>query len=232
MRKEVYDVEREPRPEKVAVVDEVREKLDSADAVIVTEYRGLSVSDLAALRRSMRDAGGEYRGYKNTLVRRAAAELDIDIAGTLTGPTALTFVSGDIAKVAKSLQDFAKANPMLVVKGGLLGKSVLDAQGAIALASMPTASEIYARLAGALNFGARGTATTIHGVHRSLAYVLQAAIDAGAFAGDAPSSTPASESDTSDEPVVAEAAADEPSAPTEEPQDDTAADDAAATEEN
>ena len=57
MRKEVYDVEREPRPEKVAVVDEVREKLDSADAVIVTEYRGLSVSDLAALRRSMRDAG-------------------------------------------------------------------------------------------------------------------------------------------------------------------------------
>ena len=73
MRKEVYDVEREPRPEKVAVVDEVREKLDSADAVIVTEYRGLSVSDLAALRRSMRDAGGEYRVYKNTLFRRSRA---------------------------------------------------------------------------------------------------------------------------------------------------------------
>ena len=204
-------MEREPRADKVAVVDEVREKLDNADAVIVTEYRGLTVGELADLRNSMRAAGGEYKVYKNTLVRRAAAELDLDIAEYLVGPTALALVSGDVAQVAKALRDFSKANPLLVVKGGALGKSPIDAAGAAALASMPTASEIYSRLAGALNFGARGTAGALHGVHRSLAYVLQAAIDAGAFAGD----TPAASADT-----------------TPDSQDDTPAETAENTEEN
>jgi large subunit ribosomal protein L10 len=198
-------MEREPRADKVAVVEEVREKLDGADAVIVTEYRGLTVGDLANLRNSMRAAGGEYKVYKNTLVRRAAAELDLDIAEYLVGPTALALVSGDVAQVAKALRDFAKANPLLVIKGGALGKSPIDAAGAAALASMPTASEIYSRLAGAINSGARGTAGALHGVHRSLAYVLQAAIDAGAFAGESasPADTPAATSTDDDTPAEA-----------------------------
>ena len=82
-----------PRPEKVSVVDEVRGKLQGADAVLLTEYRGLTVTELGALRNAMRDAGGEYKVYKNTLVRLAAKELGIDIDDVLVGPTALAFVS-------------------------------------------------------------------------------------------------------------------------------------------
>jgi large subunit ribosomal protein L10 len=189
-----------PRPEKVAVVDEVRSHFEQADAVLVTEYRGLKVSELASLRQTMRPAGGEYRVYKNTLVRFATRSLDIDIESQLTGPTALAFVStkadgspGDIAAVAKALTEFAKGNPLLVLKGGILGDAILDAAEAKALASLPTAPEIYARLAGAINSGARGLASVVSGMHRSLAYVLQAAIDAGAFAGDAPAPEAAAE---------------------------------------
>ena len=82
----------EPRPEKVAVVDEVRGKFTDADAVVFTEYRGLTVRDLADLRNELRPAGGEYKVYKNTLVRRATKELDLDFDETLLGPVALAFV--------------------------------------------------------------------------------------------------------------------------------------------
>ena len=207
-----------PRPEKVAVVDEVRERFEAADAVLITEYRGLKVAELGTLRSAMRSAGGEYGVYKNTLVRIATRSLDLDLDDQLTGPTALAFISGDIAGVAKALADFSKSNPLLVIKGGVLGEDVLDAAGAKALASMPTAAEIYARIAGGLNSGARGLASAISGVHRSIAYVLQAAIDAGAFAGDAPA-------------PAAEAAPAAEEAPSEEaPSDDVAADDAASEE--
>jgi large subunit ribosomal protein L10 len=212
----------EPRSEKVAVVEAVTAQFEAADAVLVTEYRGLKVSELAALRAAMREGGGEYRIYKNTLVRRAADSLNLDLGEHLTGPTAIAFVKtkadgspGDIATVAKALKDFAKGNPLLVIKGGVLGESILDANAAIALASLPTGPEIYSRLAGALNSGARGMASVIAGVHRSLAYVLQAAIDAGAFAGDAPASeVTAAEADApaADAEGSAEATADAPEA--------------------
>jgi large subunit ribosomal protein L10 len=211
-----------PRPDKVAVVEEVRGKLEGADAVLLTEYRGLTVTELGALRGAMRSAGGEYKVYKNTLVRLAAKELGIDIDDVLVGPTALAFVSakedgspGDIATVAKAVQDFAKTQPLLVLKGGLLGDKVLDTAGAKALASLPTADEVYARLAGAINGSARGLASVVSGVHRSLAYVLQAAIDAKVFAGDAPVAEP----EAAPEP---EAAAEPEPAPGPEATDDTA----------
>ncbi|MEL7208935.1 MAG: 50S ribosomal protein L10, partial [Actinomycetota bacterium] len=116
-----------PRPEKVAVVTEVKERFEGSPSVLVTEYRGLSVKALAELRRGLRPAGGAYKVYKNTLVRRAAAEAGLDLEEHLLGPTALTFTEqtpegepGDIVTVAKVLTDFAKANPDLVIKGGLL----------------------------------------------------------------------------------------------------------------
>lgn len=249
----------DPRPEKVAVVDEVRQRLEAADAVLITEYRGLTVTELSELRRAMRNAGGEYRVYKNTLVRFAARSLELELDDQLTGPTALAFIStkadgtpGDIAAVAKAVTDFSKGNPLLVLKGGLLGSDVLDAAGAKALASLPTAAEIYARIAGGLNSGARGLAGAISGVHRSIAYVLQAAIDAGAFSGDAPTTdsapepaadAPAEES-TAEEPVADAAAedavtdeadasaADTTEAAADAPADDTPEPDAEATEES
>ena len=107
-----------PRPEKVAVVTEVKERLEASPSVVVTEYRGLSVKALAELRRNLRPAGGKYKVYKNTLVRRAADEAGLDLSEQLLGPTALTFTEqtpegddGDVVTVAKVLTDFAKTNP-------------------------------------------------------------------------------------------------------------------------
>src|SRR4029078_43981 len=97
-----------PRAEKVAVVDEVSAKLTEADATIVTEYRGMSVGQLATLRRSLRKSGGEYKVYKNTLARFGAEKAGIDgWADLLVGPSAITFISGDAAGVAKALTERA-----------------------------------------------------------------------------------------------------------------------------
>src|SRR5438105_10855840 len=107
-----------PRPAKVAVVNEVRERLSSSDAAILTEYRGLNVGELARLRRSLREAGGEYTIYKNTLMRLAVRELGLEeLEAMLLGPTAIAFVEGDAASVAKSLRDFARTSPASSSRG-------------------------------------------------------------------------------------------------------------------
>src|SRR5512143_4132666 len=111
-----------PRAEKVAVVEEVSAKLGAAGAAIITEYRGMSVGQLATLRRQLRNNGGEYKVYKNTLARFAAEKVGlVGLAELLVGPTAITFVSGDAAGVAKALKDAARTNPFLVIKGGSMG---------------------------------------------------------------------------------------------------------------
>ena len=98
-----------PRPEKVAVVAEVQEKLAASEAAIITEYRGMTVAQMSGLRRQLRDQGGEYCVYKNTLVRIAANNLELQLDELLVGPTAIAFVgtkpdgsAGDIAGVAKA----------------------------------------------------------------------------------------------------------------------------------
>jgi large subunit ribosomal protein L10 len=216
-----------PKPEKVAVVEEVREKLSASNAALFTEYRGLTVRDLAELRTAMRDAGGEYRVYKNTLVRRAAAELDLDLAAELVGPTAIAFVGqkpdgtpGDPVTVAKALSAFAKSHPHLVIKGGLLDTTVLDADGAKALATVAPREELLARFAGGLAAPMRNLAALMQAVPAKFAYGLQALIEAGGAAGETSSEAPAA--DTSDD----EAPTDTPAA-AEAPADETPADDAA-----
>ena len=109
------------RSEKVAVVSEVREKLAASDAAIVTEYRGMTVAALAQLRRELRKSGAEYKVYKNTLARFAAREAGYEgLESMLVGPSAIVFVKGDAAAAAKALREQAKANPLLIVKGGVL----------------------------------------------------------------------------------------------------------------
>src|SRR3954470_4128980 len=140
-----------PRPEKVAVVNEVRERLSSWGGAILTEYRGLNVTEIADLRRALRQAGGEYTIYKNTLVRFAVRELGLqELEELLVGPTAIAFVDGDAAAVAKSLRDFARGNPNLVIKGGILGETVLSAKDTSALAELPSKEQLLAQLAGAM----------------------------------------------------------------------------------
>jgi large subunit ribosomal protein L10 len=96
-----------PRADKVAVVDEVRERLVTASASVITEYRGLKVADLAVLRHSLAAVGGDYKIFKNTLVRLAVAGSDHQpLESLLSGPTAIAFVHGDVSAVAKALRDF------------------------------------------------------------------------------------------------------------------------------
>ncbi len=183
-----------PRPEKVAVVDEVRERLGSASAAILTEYRGLGVKDLSALRRSLREAGGDYKVYKNTLVRFAVRDLGLDeLEPMLEGPTAVTFVDADAVTVAKALRDFSRLHPQLVVKGGLLGESVLSAGDASALADVPPRPVLLAQLAGGLSAPLAQLAGLLQALPRSFAYGLKALIDkqerSAAPASESPSGT-------------------------------------------
>ncbi len=167
-----------PRPEKVTVVDEVRSRIDKAAAVIVTQYRGLKVKDLEVLRRSLAPLGGEYRVYKNTLARLAAEKsVAPGLANILEGPTALTFVSGDAAAVTKALREFARANPLLVLRGGALGSSVLAAEGMAALADLPSREVLLARLAGGLAAPMQGLASLLAALPRNFAYGLAALVD-------------------------------------------------------
>ena len=198
-----------PRPEKVAVVDEVRAKLEAADAAVLTEYRGLNVSATAELRRALRDAGGEYKIYKNTLVRFAARDLGLDIEDMLTGPTAIAFVDGDPVTVAKALRDFAKANPALVIKGGVLGTQALTESDVRALADVEPREVLLAKFAGLLAAPMQQFAGLLEALPRNFAYGLKALVDMGGAPG-APASAPAADP----APAADEAPADE--APAEE----------------
>jgi len=166
-----------PRPEKVAVVDEVKDRLSGASAALLTEYRGLSVSSLAQLRRNLREVGGEMKVYKNTLVRFAARDLGLEIDELLTGPTAIAFIDGDPVNVAKALRDFAKTNPALVVKGGLLGDKTLTAAETQALAEVEPREVLLARLAGAMAAPMVQFAGLLQALPRNFAYGLKALID-------------------------------------------------------
>src|SRR6266480_855200 len=164
-----------PRPAKVAVVNEVRDRLSSSDAAILTEYRGLNVSELAALRRSLREAGGQYKIYKNTLVRFAVRELGLEeLEEMLLGPTAIAFVDGDAAAVAKSLRDFGRGNPSLVIKGGVLGETILSAKDASALAELPSKERLLAQLAGAMAAPLQQMAGLLKALPQNFAYALRA----------------------------------------------------------
>lgn len=198
-----------PRAEKVAVVDEVGQRLTAADAVLLTEYRGLDVAALGRLRRELKPNGGDYKVFKNTLVRFAARDQGLALDELLTGPTALAFVSGDVAAAAKTLREFARTNPLLVVKGGVLGGKVLTAGDVGALADLPSRDVLLARLAGAFQAPLAKTAGLLAAVPRNFAYGLKALLDERGGA-------PAAESDGDSAPdTVTDTAVPEP-ATTEE----------------
>ena len=194
----------EPRAAKVAVVTEVGERFDSAEAAVLTEYRGLDVGALAQLRTALHDAGGTYKIYKNTLVRIAARERGLEIEDLLTGPTAIAFVEGDVAGVAKALRDYARGNPALIVKGGVLGQSVLGAADVTALADLPSRDQLLAEIAGLFAAPAQQFASLLDAVPRSFSYALNALIEAGGAPG-APASpqTPSESTAAGDEIALA-----------------------------
>jgi large subunit ribosomal protein L10 len=204
-----------PRAEKVAVVDEVRDRFSSSDAALLTEYRGIDVSAMAELRRALREAGGDYKIYKNTLVRLAVRDLGFDLEELLVGPTAIAFVGpgpdgrpGDAATVAKALKEFAKGNEALIVKGGILGGSKLSAEDARALAELPSRDQLFAEFAGSMESILSDFAGLLDAKLREFAFAGEELLTKGTLApGEAPAAAAADE---------APAAADEAPAPADE----------------
>lgn len=141
------------RPEKVAVVNEVRTRLEASSAAVLTEYRGLTVSELAQLRAELRQSDASYSVVKNTLARLATREAGLDVPDeVLTGPTAITYCAGDPVATAKVLRRFSRDHPELIVKAGILDGRLLDAAETLRLADLESREELLARLAG--TFGA------------------------------------------------------------------------------
>ncbi len=174
----------------------------------MSEYRGLSVAEMADLRNALAAVGGDYKIFKNTLVRRAIDGGEYQpLSEYLSGPSALTFVEGDISAVAKALRDFARTNPHLVIKGGLADGSLLTSSDLAALADLPPREVLLARLAGALAAPMQQMAGLLQALPRNLAYGISALIEQRQAAGE-----------TLPEPEAAEAAAEAPTdagAPTE-----------------
>jgi large subunit ribosomal protein L10 len=221
------------RARKVELIDEVTSRLQAATASIVSEYRGLTVAELADLRQSLNSVGGDYKIFKNTLVRRAVDGGEYQpLSEYLSGPSALTFVQGDISAVAKALRDFSRANPHLVIKGGLADGSLLSPSDLAALADLPPRDVLLARLAGALAAPMQQMAGLLQALPRNLAYGLQALIDEkGGAPAEAPETAEVAEAAEAPETAeVAEAAEAEAAAPETPESAEAAAPEAAAAE--
>ena len=163
---------------KGTVVEEIRERLAGADAALLTEYRGLKVTEIAALRATLRPMATEYKVFKNTLARRAAEEAGLtDLIPMLEGPVAIAFVHGDAVSAAKALRDFARSTPALTIKGGLLGRRVLFATEGEALAEVPPREVLLARLAGGFQAPLTKAAGLFQAFTRNMAYGVKALID-------------------------------------------------------
>jgi large subunit ribosomal protein L10 len=227
------------RPEKVAVVEEIREKLAGADAAVLAEYRGLTVGELAELRGALRPAGAQFKIFKNTLARRAAEEAGLpDLVPMFGGPTAIAFVTGDAVIAAKALRDFGRAHEALIVKGGLLGTRTLTAADLTALADVPPREVLLAKLAGGFQAPMVKAAGLFSAFTRNFAYGVKALVDQRVAGGEvlevpaepepeAPAAAPAEEAPAAEaaaeEAATAEAPAEAPeteateTAPTEAP---------------
>ncbi|MEP7091614.1 MAG: 50S ribosomal protein L10 [Nocardioidaceae bacterium] len=138
------------RPDKAADVAELVESFQESAGAVLTEYRGLTVKQLRDLRRSLGD-NANYAVVKNTLTKIAATEAGVEgFDVLLTGPTAIAFINGDVVEVAKGLRDFAKANPALVIKGGVLDGLPLDAAEIAKIADLESREVLLAKLAGGM----------------------------------------------------------------------------------
>jgi large subunit ribosomal protein L10 len=195
-----------PRPEKVAAVEQVRKDLTDAAATLLTNYRGLTVSELAQLRTELRKAGADYKVVKNTLTRRAAAAAGIDgLDDYLIGPTALVFCGDDPVGPSKALKAFAKDHPDLLVKAGYLDGEVLDEAAAVRLADLESREELLAKLAGLMNNALAGFARLLQAPLADQVRLVQALVDDGGveakgFSPTAPAEPTATATEAEPEP--------------------------------
>jgi large subunit ribosomal protein L10 len=204
------------RPDKVAEVDALAERFAASNAVVLTEYRGLTMAEMSTLRRSL-GSDVTYAVVKNTLARRAAGKAGAEaLLDSLTGPSAIAFVSGDPVEAAKGLRDFGKTHPALVLRGGLLAGRYLDAAEVATLADLESREVLLAKAAGLMK------ASLSQAVSLFAAPLAQAARAVDARRQQVEDAAPAAA------PAPEPAAVEEPPATVEEPPTPTASEPEAA----
>ena len=223
-----------PNPDKVAKVDEIATKLEAAGTVVVTEYRGLNVPAQAELRAKVREAGGEFKIYKNTLTKIAAERTGLALDEHLTGPTALAFSyppeggPADPVALTKALTEFQKDNGALVIKGGVMDGAAISADDVNALSKVAPREELLAKFAGLLQAPMAQFAGLLNAMPTKLAQLTQALIEKGG-AGVADETAAAPAEDASDEAPAEDASEEAPAsdAPADEAAEETDAAEAA-----
>jgi large subunit ribosomal protein L10 len=192
------------RAEKVTAVAELTERFQSSSGAVLTEYRGLSVAQLGELRQSL-GANATYSVVKNTLTKIAAAEAGVtpELTNLLSGPSAIAFVQGDVVEAAKGLRDFAKANPLLVIKGGVLDGKPLTPDEIVKLADLESREVLLAKLAGAMKASLANAAGTFAALPVQMARLLAALEGKRAEEAPATPATPVAAADAAETEVAA-----------------------------
>lgn len=174
------------RPDKAAAVAELTDAFRDSSAAVLTEYRGLTVAQLKELRRSLAP-NATYAVVKNTLTKIAAREAGVDaFESLLEGPSAIAFVKGDPVDVAKSLRDFGKNHPLLVIKGGLLEGRAISADDVRKLADLESREVLLSKLAGAMKGSLTKAVSTFAAPLSQMARLLGALEAQGGAAAEAP----------------------------------------------
>ena len=190
------------RDQKAAVIDEIAEQIGEAEAIFAVDYRGITVSQVAELRRRLRDADARFRVVKNSLSERAADKAGVsDLKPMLAGPTALTLVRGDAAVAAKALNDLARQLNLLEFKGGLLNGDVLSAEDVRSIARLPAREVLYAQLVGTVAAPLTGLVRGLNALITGIAIQLKAIADQGLVSGEAPAAPAAADTEA---PAAAE----------------------------
>jgi len=167
-----------PRPEKVQAVTDIRERLEDARAVFLTEYRGLSVGDVQELRNSLREAGAEYKVVKMTLAKLAAGDAGIEgIDDYLEGPTALAFANTDPVATAKALKEFSQSHDVFVLKAGYLSGDILSPEEISNLAEIEPREVLLAKIAGAAKAPLNSFAAMLASFNRDAASMFTQLLD-------------------------------------------------------
>jgi len=160
---------------KQVVISNLQEKLSKAKLAVVTEYRGLKVSEIADLRSQLRAVNADYHVTKNTLTRIASKQAGIAALGALLeGPTAIAFCYGDLVAPAKILNEAAHSSKVLKIRGGLMEGKLLTAEDVIAVATLPPREVLIGRAVSTMNMPVVRLVHALAGPLRSLTYVLQA----------------------------------------------------------
>jgi large subunit ribosomal protein L10 len=208
------------RDQKAVAIAEIASNIDESEAIFAVDYRGITVAQVAELRAKLRESDATFKVVKNSLTERAADQVGAEtLKAFLTGPTALTFVRGDVASAAKAVADYGRAAQLLPFKGGLMGGAELDVEQIRSLSRLPSREVLYGQLVGIVASPVSGLVRTLNALLSGVAVALgqvQAKKESGEIpAGEAPVAEPAAAEPAA--PAAAEEPAAEAEPETEEP---------------